>query len=878
MINLAAGGIAMLGAYVFYGLRIGGYLFLPPIPFAGKHLQLGGPWATVPAFIVALAVCALTGALFDGIVLRRLRAASPLAKLVASLGLLLTLQAIIILRFGGDTQTAPTVLSESPVSVFGVPVPVNRFILTGLIAVATVLLAVVYRKTRFGIATRAAQENEEAARLTGLSPNRLSMVNTVMAFVLAGAVGIFAAPIAQLDPLVIAFSVIPALAAALIAGFTSFSVAAIAGLGMGIVQSLVIWLEAKSWFPSTGDGPLPGVADVFFFGVIVVVLFLRGAKLPERGAAVERRLPRVRTPSRPLLVAMVLAGVTAVALVAFPFDYRQALTNSLIGALMCLSFVVLTGFIGQMSLLQSALAGVTALVVAKLAHSSGIGFPIAPLLGVLASLAVGLLSALSALRVRGVSLAIVTMAAALAIESFWFENTSFGINASHDKVADPSLFGVGLGTHSDLLGTTTQPSPVFGFMCLAVLVAGALTVIAVRRGELGRRMLAVRSNERAAAAAGISVRETKLAAYAISSVLAGTAGALYAYDYGSVSEPRFAVPIALSLVAFSYLGGITSVASAYRRTARDRGLVHPHRERAAGHPCQLSADRRRPCADDQRRPVPRGHRGRCCRAPRGAPEGCVMTPALVTRGLSVSYGGVQALVDVELDVARGQVVGLIGPNGAGKTTLIDAVTGFTPHRGTVMLNGHDLAGVAPHERARRGLRRTWQSAELFDDLTVAENLVVAGSSGSLWGLARRSLRRSKHDAADPAAVLDRLGLAALADARPDQLSQGRRKLVGVARSLMGEPDIVLLDEPAAGLDSEESEELGAHIRVLADNGPGMLLVDHDMGLVLSVCDHVVVLDFGRVIASGTPATVRADSDVIAAYLGDVPSDIEAAVS
>ncbi len=561
VINLSAGALAMLGAYVFYGLQTSGALFLPPIPLVGEQWQLGGPWSTAPAFIVALLVCALTGALLDGIVLRRLRGASALAKLVASLGLLLTLQAIIILRFGGDTQSAPPVLSESPVDVFGVPIPVNRFILVAIIAAVTLVLATVYKRTRFGIATRAAQENEEAARLTGLSPDRLSMANTVLASILAGALGILVAPISQLDPLVLAFTVIPALAAALIAGFTSFTAAAVAGVGMGIVQSLIIWMQTKRWFPSTAGGPLPGVADLFFFAVIMAVLFVRGGSLPERGAVVEKRLPRVRAATARLRVVG-LASLGTVALVAFPFDYRQAFINSLIGALMCLSFVVLTGFVGQMSLLQAALAGVTALLVAKLAHGAGLGFPIAPLLGVLASLGVGLLSAVSALRVRGVSLAIATMAAALAIENFWFANTSFGINAARDSVPDPSLLGLDLGTHADFLGTSSQPSPVFGFLCLATLLVAALVVVAIRRGELGRRMLAVRSNERAAAAAGISVRETKLAAYAVSSVLAGTAGALYAYDFGSVSAPRFGIPIALSLVAFSYLGGITSVAGA----------------------------------------------------------------------------------------------------------------------------------------------------------------------------------------------------------------------------------------------------------------------------------------------------------------------------
>lgn len=245
-----------------------------------------------------------------------------------------------------------------------------------------------------------------------------------------------------------------------------------------------------------------------------------------------------------------------------------------------------------------------------------------------------------------------------------------------------------------------------------------------------------------------------------------------------------------------------------------------------------------------------------------------MSVALATRGLSVRYGGVQALVDADVEIERGQIVGLIGPNGAGKTTFIDAVTGFTPSSGSVTLGAHDLSGLTPHQRSRLGLSRTWQSAELFDDLTVGENLTVASAAGSVWQLARRSVRRPTRSGPDAIALLARLGLEEFADVAPDQLSQGRRKLVGVGRALASDPDVVLLDEPAAGLDTDETHALGAHLRALARHGPGMLLVDHDMGLVLSVCDHVIVLDFGRIIASGSPAEVRRDPAVITAYIGD----------
>jgi branched-chain amino acid transport system permease protein len=564
VINLAAGAIATLGAYVFYGLRQTGDLFLPPIPFAGAKLDLGGAWGAVPALLVALAVCGLTGALLDVCVLRRLRGSSPLAKLVATLGLLLTLNAIVVLRFGGDAHQAPAILpAKQSADVFGSAIPLDRFWLLGIVLLVTALLAWTYRRTRFGLATRAAQENEAVATFFGLSPDALSLANTVLGSVLAGALGALAAPTAQLDPSVLTFAIIPALAAALLARFTSFTIAALAGLAMGVIEALVTWLESYAWFPTAKGLPIPGVPALIFFLIIVAVMFWRGDALPQRGAAVERRLPAAPAATRVLAPALALSAACAVALVAFPFDYRQALITSLIGVLMCLSLVVLTGFVGQISLMQVALAGATALVMSKVANGWGLGFPLAPLIGVAAALAVGLATAASALRVRGVNLAIVTMAAALALQSFWFENTQWGIDPLGSKIPFPHLLGLDLGTAAGFpLGDGATPSPVFGFLCLAVVLAAGLSVVALRRGEWGRRMLAVRSNERAAASAGIDVARTKLLAYAISSTIAGCGGALYAYDFGTVTSSRFTVAIALAFVAFAYVGGITTVSGA----------------------------------------------------------------------------------------------------------------------------------------------------------------------------------------------------------------------------------------------------------------------------------------------------------------------------
>lgn len=226
---------------------------------------------------------------------------------------------------------------------------------------------------------------------------------------------------------------------------------------------------------------------------------------------------------------------------------------------------------------------------------------------------------------------------------------------------------------------------------------------------------------------------------------------------------------------------------------------------------------------------------------------------------TVHFGGVRALDDVSLVAEAGQVTGLIGPNGAGKTTLFNVITGLQkPVRGRIAIDGRDVTAAGPKQRARMGLGRTFQRLEVFGSLTVADNVLVALENRGLRGREAR---------AEGARLLARVGLQAVAASQADVLPTGLARLLELARALACRPKLLLLDEPSSGLDSAESLRLGELIAELAGEGLAVLLVEHDMEMVMSLCRRIHVLDFGRIIASGEPAEVQADPAVQAAYLG-----------
>ena len=849
VVNFAQGALGMFGTYIFWELS--------------GHVPYG------VAFAGGVASTALLGLVIHYCAMRPLRASSELTRVIATLAVLTILQEVATFIFPPEALTLPSQLPITPVNIFGASVGENYLYILAITVTLTILLSVVYRFTQFGRATVASAENRRAIAALGFSPDVLGAGNWMIGGALASVAGILLAPITGLTVTEYTLLIVPALVVAVFGGLASFPLTLVGGFVVGFVQSEIgRYVSAQGW---SGASP---------FFVLVIVLILRGNTRSLRTTIAEH-LPRLGTGRIRPVIVIPAAIVTCAVIEVVPAVWDDAFSTTIGTALILLSFVILTGYTGQLSLAQFAFAGLGAWVAGLLASYAHVSFLLALLIGAMAALPVGLVLGIICLRTKGVNLAIATLGLAVALENIIFNNPSY-TGQGQINVPSPTIGGLDI---DDILHSNRYAMLIVVFFTIC-----AVAVANLRRSRAGRRMLAVRANERAAAAIGIGVTGAKLAAFGSASVVAALGGALLAFRDPSIVYGNYSSLTSIQIVSQSVIGGVGWIAGTlYGGLLQVGSLIGTGLDELGPNVSQylplaagflllavlISAPDGLAYQDWRRIGQLRSRLGR----PRPAPTPPVIPQIAAHRvkahvlaidDLAVRFGGVTALDAVSLRVRPGEIVGLIGPNGAGKTTLIDAVTGYVrPARGRITLDDIDITGRTPTRIARTGLSRSFQSLELFDDMTVMDNLLVACERhDTLVYLTGFVHSRREPLTASVCAAIQEFALEPYLTQTPSSLPYGRRRLVGIARAVATEASVILLDEPAAGLDQNESAELGNLLRRLTDEwGMGILLIEHDVELVMRICDRIHVLNFGRQIAEGTPKQIQSDPAVIDAYLG-----------
>jgi ABC-type branched-subunit amino acid transport system ATPase component/branched-subunit amino acid ABC-type transport system permease component len=860
-VNFANAAIAVTSGYVLFYLE-------------GQQMALA---AAIP---LAIGAGMLIGLLVQWIVMRPLRHATPLTKAIATLGVLVILQSGCQLKFGSDPQIVPSFLPQHLVSIFGAHVTTDYIIIFGISVLLTGGLWWMYRHTKFGLATSAVAEKEEALEALGWSSSLIAQGNWALAGALAGGAGVLVAPLVGLSLDGMETLLIASLAAALFGGLSSFPLALVGALFIGIIQSELTYYGNAPVVRSFSD-----LSDAVPFLVIIVILVIRGKSLPARDF-VGARLPRLGSGQFRwgVFVPLVVVSVLLIQVI-LPVDWVIATTSCLIAGVLLLSLVILTGYAGQLSLAQVSIAGIGALVAAQLVAKAGWPLPLAALVGLVASIPVGIVVGLPAVRTRGVTLAVVTLGLATALNDLVFNDIPLTGGSGGVNVGSPSFFGIAINE-------TNYPRR-YSLLALGLFIVLALGIRNLRRSHIGRTFIAVRSNERAAASLGINVVTTKLYAFILSSATATVGGLLVAFRYPNSLFDNFDPFQSVNYVVESVIGGVGYIGGAVAGTMIEPSGVGDKVVNGIGlgswllfvggvlllltvifnpdgiagsisqyiEPIRRRVDRRTGATTRQEAVALPGDSATVERTP---------TTILGVAGLTVSFGAVVAVKDVDFELRSGEVLGVIGPNGAGKTTLIDAITGYVTAEGTVSLDGEEIQGLAPARRSRLGITRSFQSLELFEDLTVSENLLVASDRSGRWDWVRCLVWPGRLMLAGAAAAAVRdFDFTETLSVSPADLSYGKRRLLAISRAVASHPRVLMLDEPAAGLDDRDRAELRGLLRRLAEDwGLAILLIEHDVELVMEVSDRILAMDFGRVIASGTPAQVRHDPEVIRSYLGE----------
>ncbi|MFJ2236160.1 ATP-binding cassette domain-containing protein [Streptomyces sp. NPDC087859] len=844
VLNFAHGAIAMVCAFVLRQCVV----------------EWGWPlWAGATLTLLVLAPG--LGVVLERFVFRPLSVlgSDPAQTLVASIGVFVLLVGGAALVWGqGARDDAPELVSADP---------------WGQLAVVLVLaggVGAVIRWTRFGRELRAVVDDRQLAVLGGIDADRVAAAGWAFGSFTAGLTGVLLAPFVRLDPYGLPLLVMEVVAVAVAARMRGLPVAVVVGLGIGVAQSQLTRLHPSGW----GEPLLQAVgANLFVVALLVAALVL--PRIGTRDALPRTATARVATPPGAWIVAVVLF------LLPLGFAGSDLQTSVQVPALgvVLLSLVVVTGRGGQISLGQAAYAGLGALFTALLAAGRFPGLPRLPELAALAVAVVlvaplGLLTGWPAISRQGLALALATFAVGVGVSRFVF--------------AQPyATSGLSLGRPAGFDGDRA-----YYVLELALLAAALLATRLLRTGRTGRALAAMRDHEAGASAAGVQVPSLKLLAFVAGAALAALGGGmlgmgLRAFDPGAYDPVRgllwFAAVVVLgadstlgALLAAALLVGLDAGARGGMAAAvigvlavlvgRFPGGPYEALRTAAGRlrlrrgavltPLgELVRGRLRPV---EQRPVRAGVlSGAASRARAGRPaaadtraaaaDGAPLpqgppAPTLTARGLKARYGGFTALDGVDLDIAPGSVTAIIGPNGAGKSTLFHCLAGtLRPTGGRILLGTRDITRLPAHARTRLGIARTFQQLAVFPSLTVAENVHVGAEQGRL---------------PDPAAAERTLRLLTLdgplRDLPAAALPTGTLRRVELARALAGSPRVVLLDEPAAGLDTAEVTALARVLKALAADGTALLVVEHDLDLVADLADVVHVMTAGRIVASGPP--------------------------
>ena len=880
------------------------------------HAQLGTLSAVVLAkfvrdwglswwlsFPIAIALGVATGMVVERFIIRPLRARSKSTEtlLLVSIGvaqLLLALVFIPALRpdNSGNAATTYPLPFHKKVELGGIVLNADYLLILALVPLIVAALALFLRYSLMGKMIRGAASNPEEARLCGISIGRVSAVTWAIAGGLSAVTAVLLAPSqgsfdsAQLGPDLLLRS----LGAAAVGGFVSVPAACVGGVGLGLVEAYA------RYFAHDGADAL-----LVLFGAILLVFVVRARVINRGQAAVDTSTTAGRSPlrvpaglanhflvrnQRLLLAAAGLAVGLVVPLLPF-FNteaHRFELALILVYAMVGVSLTIVVGWAGQVSLGHFALVGVGAFITARLSpHAWSL-----PALVVLAGLAGAALMAaagLPALRLRGLTMAVTTLGVAVVAPAWLFRQSWFGSDAPFGLLVEPVRIARDMGA-------PFEQGEVY-YTALVVLALTLLVMSALRDSVPGRLVVAVRDNEAAASAFGITPATVKLAILAVSGFVAASAGVLWAEAWRNVAAGQFSPALSMSILAVPVIGGLGSLAGAvaaavllfgptYFLTGFTEAIfgefsAHIGFQLALGGIGLVGVQLAYPtgvagAAQEVWERVLQRVAARQAAKPETHDE-----PPLVVTDVRLSFGGLRAVDDASIRVERGEIVGLIGPNGAGKTTLVNAISGATPaDGGSIRVFGEEVVDLAPEFRAAFGVARSFQNARLFPGLTVTQTVQVALSGANRVGFLSSALGApwarllNQHSRKEALELLERLNLTPWANSLTSDLSTGTRRVCDLAAQLATRPKLLLLDEPTAGIAQRECEMFPPLLRTIRDElDCSILIIEHDMPMLMSLCDRIYAMEVGRVIAEGTPEEIRANPLVISSYLGTTDAAI-----